>query len=125
MDPLEEDMGVRCEQMSADQLIAYIKGYHAAFDLNLKISGMPERSALTGLQRTYGKTDAGKIIKWVFYHHKGRHNGEPVTPLSFSKGRKWWTDKMHLEMQEATRITAPADYASAATDLGIRSLADL
>lgn len=123
MDPLEQDMGVRCEDMNPDQLIAYIKSYHAAFGLSLTIDGRPERSTLTGLQRTYGKTDAGRIVKWAFYHHRGRWDNEPVTPFSFAKGRKWWTDKMHLEMQDQVRKSVSATYS--ATSLGVRSLADL
>lgn len=121
-DPLEDDMGVRCEDMSPDQLIAYIKSYQAAFGLNLTIAGMPERSVFKSMQRLYGKADTGRIVKWVFYCHRGRWDDQPITPLSFAKGRKWWVDKMHLEMQEAvSRENLPAPSYS----LGITSLADL
>ena len=55
----------------------------------------------------YGQRDAGLIVKWVFYHHKGRHRGEYVTPLSFAKGSRWWVDKMYFEMQGAVNRSRP------------------
>lgn len=122
-DPLEDDMGVRCENMTPDQLVAYIKSYQNAFGLNLRIDGTPERAVFRAMQRIYGHTTAGQIVKWVFYHHKGRWGNEPVTPFSFSKGRKWWVDKMHLELQEALRKETTRTYTSAT--LGGRGLADL
>lgn len=123
MDPLEEDMGVRCEDMNPDQIIAYIKSYQAAFGLDLKVDGLPERSVFRGMQRIYGQRDAGLIVKWVFYKYKGRYEGEPVRHLSFAKGRKWWVDKMHLEMQQALAASTPRRYEDAT--LGGRGLLDL
>ena len=125
IDPLEEDMGVRCEDMTPDQLVSYIKCYQEAFGLNLKIDGLPERSVFKGMQRIYGAHDAGLIVKWVFYKYRGRYEGEPVRHLSFAKGRKWWIDKMHLEMQEEMRRSTPKSYVNAAAEFGMRSLSDL
>lgn len=122
-DPLEDDMGVRCEDMTPDQLVAYIKSYQSAFGLNLRVEGLKERAVFRGLQRVYGKANAGNIVKWAFYHHKGRFRDEPVGFFMFSKGNKWWTDKLYLEMQESlareSRITATG------VSLGVVSLADL
>lgn len=122
-DPLEEDMGVRCEDMTPDQLVSYIMSYQKAFGLNMPVDGHPERAIFRGMQRIYGKRDAGLIVKWVFYRYKGRYEGEPIRYQSFAKGRKWWIDKMHLEMQDEMRRATPATYT--ATTLGVRSLADL
>lgn len=121
-DPLEDDMGVRCEDMTPDQLVAYIKSYQAAFGLNLPVDGLPERSVFRGMRRIYGR-DAGLIVKWVFYHHRGRWQGEPVRYQSFAKGRKWWVDKMYLEMQEA--LARESRSAATGPGLGVTSLADL
>ncbi len=122
-DPLEDDMGVRCQDMTPDQLVAYIKAYQEAFGLILRVDGIPERSVFKAMQRIYGKTDAGLIVKWVFYHYKGRYENEPVRHLSFAKGRKWWVDKMHLEMQQALAIEDTRRYTG--VSLGGRGLADL
>lgn len=122
-DPLEQDMGVRCEDMTPDQLLAYVKSYQGAFGLNIRIDGLPERSVFKGMQRIYGQRDAGNIVKWVFYKYRGKWEGEPVTPFSFAKGRKWWVDKMHLEMQQAARKAEPRAYQGAT--LGGRGLLDL
>lgn len=123
-DPLEDDMGVLCQDMTPDQLICYIKSYQEAFGLDLKVDGLPERAVFRGLQRIYGVRDAGLIVKWVFYHYRGRYEGEPVRHLSFAKGRKWWVDKMHLEMQDELRRSDPRSYAGVSLG-GRTSLADL
>lgn len=122
-DPLEQDMGIRCEDMTPDQLVAYIKSYQAAFGLNLPVDGLPERSVFKGMQRIYGRRDAGNIVKWVFYKYKGRYAGEPVRYQSFAKGRKWWVDKMHLEMQDEMRRAAST--TASGSSLGVVSLLDL
>lgn len=123
-DPLEQDMGVRCEDMVPDQLVAYIKSWQGAFGLDVRIDGHPERGVFRGMHRIYGQRDTGLIVKWAFYKHKGRReDGAPVTPLSFAKGRKWWVDKMHLEMQEALRRETARSAAPAG--LGVVSLLDL
>lgn len=122
-DPLEQDMGVRCEDMTPNQLIRYVVSYQTAFGLNIKVDGHPEYAVFKAMQRIYGQRDTGLIVKWVFYQHKGRHRDEYVTPLSFAKGRRWWIDKMYLEMQEAVRMSDPKHYQSAS--LGGRGLLDL
>ena len=126
-DPLEQDMNVRCEDMSPDQLVCYIKSYQEAFGLNLKVEGQKERAVFRALQRLYGKADAGRIVKWAFYHHMGRFRDEPVGFFIFSKGNKWWTDKLYMEIQEEMRKSsaAPKSYAAAAAQAGLRSLSDL
>jgi hypothetical protein len=87
------------------------------------VEGLKERAVFKGLQRVYGRANAGNIVKWAFYHHKGRFRDEPVGFFMFSKGNKWWTDKLYLEMQESlareSRITATG------ASLGVISLADL
>lgn len=115
-------MGVRCEDMTPDQLVAYIKSYQEAFGLNLPVDGLPERSVFKGMQRIYGR-DAGLIVKWVFYRHRGRWQDEPVRYQSFAKGRKWWVDKMYLEMQEA--LARESRRTATGASLGVTSLADL
>ena len=124
-DPLEEDMGVRCEDMTPDQLVAYIKSYQEAFGLNFPVEGLPERSVFKAMQRLYGKREAGLIVKWVFYKHHGRWEGEPVRYQSFAKGRRWWVDKMYAELQDDLRRSTPKSYAAAAAEFGMRSLSDL
>ena len=122
-DPLEDDMGVRCQDMTADQLVAYIKSYQQAFGLNLRVEGLKERAVFKGLQRVYGKDNAGLIVKWAFYHHKGRFRDEPIGFFMFSKGNKWWTDKLYLEMQEEQ--AKARQRTATGVSLGITSLADL
>lgn len=122
-DPLEQDMGVRCEDMTPNQLIRYVVTYQRAFDRDIKVEGPRETNAFKGLQAIYGQRDAGLIVKWAFYKHRGQWRGDCVTPTWFSKGRRWWLDIMHLEVQEALRHSGPAHYEGAT--LGGPGLLDL
>jgi hypothetical protein len=74
--------------------------------LDLRVQGYPERAVFKGMQRTYGPCTAGRIVKWVFYHHRGIYNGRPVGFFDFAKGAKWWVDQMYLEMQAHEREVA-------------------
>lgn len=122
-DPLEDDMGVMCQDMTADQLVAYVKSYQDAFGLNLRVEGLKERAVFKGLQRVYGTANAGNIVKWAFYHHRGRFRGEPIGFFHFSKGNKWFTDKLYLEMQDA--LAKDRQRTATGPALGVTSLADL
>lgn len=119
-DPIEQDMGVCVEEMSPDQLVAYLKTYHAAYGLDMAVEGHQERAVFRSLQKIYGKVDAGRIVKWVTYTHKGRWEGSPVRFSSFCKARKWWVDIMHMEMQEHLRKAAPVLVPQATTATQVR-----
>lgn len=122
-DPLEDDMGVRCQDMNPDQLVAYIKAYQEAFGLNLRVDGLKERAVFKALQRVYGKDNAGLIVKWAFYQHRGRFRDEPIGFFHFAKGNKWFTDRLYLEMQDA--LAKERQRTAAGASLGVTSLADL
>lgn len=118
-------MGVRCEDMAPDQLVSYIKSYQEAFGLNLKVEGFKERSVFRALQSLYGKSEAGRIVKWAFYHYRGQFRDEPIGFFMFSKGSKWFTDKLHFEVQKEMSRPLPRSYSSAVAELGMKSLSDL
>ena len=124
-DPLEDDMGIRCENMTPDQLVAYIKAYQDAFGFNLKVEGAKERGVFRGLQRVYGVENAGRIVKWAFYHHKGKFRDEIINFFHFSKGNKWLTDKFYLELQQATAKEHSAADRFQGASLGVTRLSDL
>lgn len=102
-DPIEEMMSLRVEEMTPGELVTYIKTYQEAFDRRMAVEGMIERSIFKSMQRIYGAATAGQIVKWAFYKYHGVYGGEVITFTSFTKGRKWWVDKMHQEMQAAQR----------------------
>lgn len=100
-DPLEQYLNKTVTDMTAEELITYIKTYMSVvyqLDLALDPSVPRERSVFKALQKTYG-ADAGLIVKWVFWKYQGKYNGEFVNFFSFVKARKWWTDLMYQEMQ--------------------------
>lgn len=112
-DPIEEDLGLRVEFATPDQLVAYLKRYQEVMNgVRVAVQGMPERQVFAALQRAYGTADAGRIVKWVCYQHRGRYRDELVVPSSFSKGRRWFTDRMHMEYQDHLRSAAPVTATS-------------
>lgn len=121
-DPLEQDMGIMCADMSPEQLVSYIKAYQEAFGVSLAVEGYQERAIFGSMQRTYGAKTAGKIVKWVFYKYHGLQDGQRVSFTSFSKGRKWWVDKMHIEMQGAERRQVET---ASRVSVGSKRLSDL
>jgi len=123
LDPVEQQMSLRVEDMTPNELVTYIKTYQEAFDRKMAVEGFIERSVFKSMQKIYGQATAGQIVKWVFYRYHGIWNGEVVGFTSFSKGRKWWVDKMHQEMQERQRkeTAKPAERVG----IGAMRLSDL
>lgn len=105
-DPVEQDMGLRVEEMTPAELVTYIKTYQEAFERHMAVEGFIERSVFKSMQRIYGQATAGQIVKWVFYKYKGVWRNEVVGFTSFAKGRKWWVDMMYQEMQAQQRKEA-------------------
>lgn len=122
-DPIESQMGVMCQDMTPEELVCYVKTYHQAFGVDLAVDGQMERAIFKGLQRIYGPKTAGLIVKWAFYKHKGRHQGAPIVFTSFTKGRKWFCDLMHVEMQDYMRKEKPDSPSR--VGVGAKRLSDL
>lgn len=124
-DPLEQDMSVLVEDMTADQLVNYLREYQEQLnDVRIAISGYPETARMKWLIETYGQPDAGRIIKWTYWCHRGKWTGrdgkqEFIKPMRFNAKMKWWVDEMHSEMQReltrAERKAAKKNYEGFAT----------
>lgn len=104
IDSIEENLGKLVVDMSDWDLIAYLKkSMQALYGIEMAVSGRAEPSIMQGLQRTYGRQEAGLIIKWVVWRYHCRdcaNPGQYVKFTSFASGRRWWTDLMHAEMQQ-------------------------
>lgn len=100
-DAIEKDMGGKVTQFTPDQLVCYVRdSMYAENGITMAVDGFRERAIFKSMQRIYGPVDAGRIIKWVFFRHRGKWDGDPIRFASFAKGRKWWVDLMHTEMQQ-------------------------
>lgn len=100
-DPIEEYLCKRVTEMTKWELVTYLKsGLKALYDIELIAEDWNEQAIMQRLQKVYGQRDAGLIVKWVCWKHRLRDQGAPVRFTSFSKGRKWWVDGMHAEMQQ-------------------------
>lgn len=100
IDPIEEDLGCLTIDMTPWQLISYLQRcMDALFGMTLAADGRSEPSIFKCLQKTYGREHAGLIVKWAIWRHHGRPDGQYLQFTHFTKGRKWWTDMLHAEMQ--------------------------
>ncbi len=123
-DPIEQMMNLRVEEMTPQELVTYIKTYQEAFDRHMAVEGYIERSVFKSMQKIYGQATAGQIVKWVMYRYHGVWRDDVVTFTSFAKGRKWWVDMMHQEMQEHRRKESSRP-AQESYSIGAKKLVDL
>jgi len=106
LDPLEAHMGTPVEEMTADQLVTYLKDYQLNLNgLDLKVAGPPEYKRMVWLQENYPQPAAGRIIKWTYWKYRGRWRNrhgdrEVVFPRWFCERMRWWVDRMYSEMQQ-------------------------
>lgn len=120
LDPVEEYLGKPVTAMTDQELVSYIKVYaRAVHDLDLPVQGTPERSVMSGLRRTYGAANAGRLVKWACRESIG---SDPVGYFDFAKGRKWWTDRQFVALQGHVKKEAADRSASAEAELGWGSL---
>jgi hypothetical protein len=111
LDPVEEYLGKPVTAMTDQELVTYIKIYaRAVHDIDLPVQGSPERSVMAGLKRTYGKVNAGRLVKWACQESIGT---DPVNYFDFSKGRKWWTDRHFISLQAHVKKEAGARHSEA------------
>ena len=100
-DPIERKMGKRVVDMVGSELAAYVKEYLGAYGMHLPTDTLIDRKIMEAFRKRYGPENAGKIVQHVMLKHGGKKGEEYITMSCFSKGMKWWTDKMWLEVQEA------------------------
>jgi hypothetical protein len=123
MDPVEETIGKPVQEMSEAELLQYLTTYVGAlYDLDIKIEGLRERSVFKGLKNQYGDKTAGLLVKWAMFRHEGKKGGEILQPWDFSKGMKWYTDKLYTELQLHLNSDKPKVYKK---DSRFSSLSDL
>lgn len=116
LDPVEEYLGKPVTAMTDQELVSYVKVYaRAVHDIDLPVQGTPERSVMAGLKRTYGASNAGRLVKWAC---RESIDADPVGYFDFAKGRKWWTDRTFTAMQKHVKKEAGNQTASAEADLG-------
>lgn len=103
LDPLEKNVFRKpVTEMTAADLVSYIQTYQSVVHgvtLAVDPTVPRERAIFKGLQKQYGNEDAGLIVKWVFWRYQGKWDGKIISYFDFQKSMKWWTDRMHTEMQ--------------------------
>lgn len=108
LDPIEEKIGKALEKMKPHELAKYVNTYQKEVN-GIELSGNPQADFATmkAFQRDYGPEKAAAIIRDLFLRGEGRakvsRREEMVTVRHFAKGLRWWTDKVDIRLQEATR----------------------
>lgn len=120
-DPIETYLSKRVEVMHDWDLISYLQqAMKALYGIEMRVEGKMEPAIMQCLQRTYGQAEAGRIVKWVVFRYFCRDSANPgqyVKFTSFAKGRRWWTDMMHAEMQDHALRESKPIVQSAATSV--------
>lgn len=108
LDPIEEELGKRLEDMKPHELVRYI-AIHQKEVHEVELSGSPQADLATmrAFQRDYGPERAGAILRDLFLKGGGKakvaRQEELLTVRHFSKGLRWWTDKVDIRLQTANK----------------------
>lgn len=127
-DPVETDMGLRVEDMDQNQLAVYFKEQMKAVN-NVDVSlGIADFAIMKNfLIGKYRQPNAGRILKWLFFRHKGKvtlHGERQLASTRiFVEKLKWMIDKLNVEMQMAVAREERKRVAPAAK--GFASIEDL
>ena len=125
-DPVEDHLGKSVDQMTSDELAAYMRIYlELRHGVAPPLDGLKERAVFGALQRFYGQADAGRIVKWATWRYDGRYRGSNLGYFSFSKKMRWLTDLMLMELHDHLRKTAYDKPCTQAHDFGFASGEDL
>ena len=115
--------------MTDTELVSYLKlSMRQRHGISLPVDGNQERSVMAGLKRLYGP-DAGNIIKWCLHRYngvvdQGKMAGQVVTYTTFSRGMKWFTDRLYAELQQHRRHEAERQRLQRSA-AGLSKLSDL
>jgi hypothetical protein len=125
LDPIELTLGKPVTAMTDTELVSYLKVAVRYYQgIELAVEGTRERAVMAGLKRTYGP-DAGPLVKWAMWRHGGKFRNEIINHFAFTKGRKWFTDKLHIELQEHRNAERARAAAAARASAGFATGADL
>lgn len=126
MDPLERHLEKPVTEMTATELVVYMRIYMREYHgIDMPTDDLVDRKTIEAFQRRYGREVAGRIVQWVMLHHKGRKDGRLVTTSVFSARMKWWTDMMYLELQDDDRKRATASVDDVQAEEGFTDLRSL
>ncbi len=125
LDPAELTLGKPVTAMTDTELVSYLKvAIKQAQDIDLVVKGNPERAIMANLKSLYGQR-AGLIVKWAIWHHGGKFRDDLISHRSFTKGRKWFTDKLDWEMQDYVKRQALQEIENRTAMAALARLEDL
>lgn len=101
LDPIERLMDKPVTQMGPAELVSYVKTYQReVHGIDMPTDELIDRKIMEAFINRYPEGMAGKIVQHLMLVHQGRKGSSLVTPTVFSKGMKWWTDTLYMEVQE-------------------------
>lgn len=107
-DPIEEGMGKALEEMKPHELVRYITNFQQEINgLQLPSAPQADLSVMKTFQRDYGPERAAAVLRFLFSKNGGKYevvrDREVITHRHFSKGLRWWTDKIDLTLQTSAQ----------------------
>lgn len=107
-DPIEEELGKPLEEMRPHELVKYITTYHEVMNgLQLPSAPQADLAVMKTFQRDYGPERAAAVLRFLFLKNGGKfevvRDREFITHRHFSKGLRWWLDKIDLKLQSADK----------------------
>lgn len=104
LDPIETQMGVRVEDMDADSLLNYFKrSQQEVNDIEAVIRPFVDFRTFEQLIKEYPQPRAGRIVKWLFYKHKGKATWDGrkqvVRVPHFSTPWRWMVEQWWTQVQ--------------------------
>lgn len=108
LDAIEEKMGKPLEKMKPHELVKYITTFHQEVNgLQLPSAPHADLSVMKTFQNDYGKERAAAVLRFLFSGQGGKYEvvreREVITHRHFSRGLRWWLDKVDLKLQQADK----------------------
>lgn len=98
LDPLEEHLNLPVSQMDNRTLFKYTELYHLmSFEHSLKDCYPMAFRRIQWLRQNYD-SQAGDLIKWVWYRYDGLKDGQKFTFSWFTDKQMWWVRRLQGEM---------------------------
>ena len=106
LDIIEEKMGKPLEKMKPHELVKYVTNFQQEVNgLQLPSAPHADLSVMKTFQKDYGAERAAAVLRFLFSKQGGKYevglDKEAITPRHFSRGLRWFTDKIDLTLQQA------------------------
>lgn len=103
-DEVAERMKLDLPGASGRELLLYFANrFKQTHGYDYPVDWIKETAILKSFKERYGE-NAGPMIKILFDDYSGTWNRSPVTATALSRGSKWITDRLYVDLQESRKV---------------------